>query len=230
MKNRISTHLKSMPGSGAGRIRDRGFTLIELLVALAVSSIVMAAIYSVYTGLTRSYTTQNAFADAQQAVRASVDIMAEDIMMAGLRDRWQGYGGSPPEIVSAGSREMSFTSDRNMDGAINGNSENITYRLNPMDLSQLQVIDSIGTAVLIDNVINNDLGVPLFRYFSENPADLTNDDDLIDPSGSYKYADPMTESERDDIRTVEISIWVEEPAGREGMVTRNYTTRVRCRN
>ena len=230
MKNLISMPLKSMPGSIAGCIRNRGFTLIELLVAMAVASIVMAAIYSVYTGLTRSYTTQNAFADAQQAVRASVDIMAEDIMMAGLRDRWQGYGGSPPEILTAGDWEMSFTSDRNMDGAINGNSENITYRLNPVDLSQLQVIDSIGTAVLIDNVINNDLGVPLFRYFSESPADLTNDKDLITGYGYQNPMDADDEAEREDISTVEISVWVEEPAGREGMVTRNYTTRVRCRN
>ena len=89
MKNRISMFLKSMPGSDAGRIRNRGFTLIELLVTLAVASIVMAAIFSVYSTLTRSYTTQNAFADVQQAVRASIDIMAEDIMMAGLGDRWE---------------------------------------------------------------------------------------------------------------------------------------------
>jgi prepilin-type N-terminal cleavage/methylation domain-containing protein len=210
-------------------MRNRGFTLIELLVTLAVASIVMAAIYSVYTGLTRSYTTQNAFADAQQAVRASVDIMAEDIMMAGLRDRWQGYGGSPPEILTAGSREMSFTSDRDLDGVINGNSENIAYRLVGR---QLQITDSIGTDVLIDNVINSELvpPVPLFRYFSESADDLKDDKDLIK---DYGYANPMDaddEAEREDISTVEISITVEEPAGREGMVERTYTTRVRCRN
>ena len=226
MKNRISMPLKSMPGLDAGRNRNRGFTLIELLVTLAVSSIVMAAIYSVYAGLTRSYTTQNASADVQQAARASVDIMAEDIMMAGLRDRWQGYSGNPPAISRAGSWEMNFTSDRNMDGAINGNSENIAYRLVG---GQLQITDSIGTEVLIDNVINNDLGVPLFKYFSESPDDLANDKDLF--HADYGYTNPMVdESELEDIRTVEISVWVEEPAGREGMVQRNYTTRVRCRN
>jgi prepilin-type N-terminal cleavage/methylation domain-containing protein len=226
MKKRISLPLKSIPGSDAGRIRNRGFTLVELLVTLAMSSIVMAAIYSVYAGLTRSYTTQNAFADAQQAVRASVDIMAEDIMMAGLRDRWQGYSGSAPAILTAGSQEMSFTSDRDMDGTINGNSENIVYRLVGR---QLQITDAVGTEVLIDNVINNELAtpVPLFRYFSESPADLTNDQDLI---SHYGYTDPMDASEREDISTVEISVTVEEPAGRDGMVQRTYTTRVRCRN
>ena len=226
MKNRISMPLKSIPGSDAGRIRNKGFTLVELLVAMAVSSIVMVAIYSVYAGLTRSYTTQNASADVQQAARASVDIMAEDIMMAGLRDNWEGYSGNPPAISWAGSYEMTFTSDRNMDGAINGNSENITYQLVGR---QLQITDAIGTEVLIDNVINNNLGVPLFTYFSESPADLANDKDLFHTD--YGYTNPMVdESELEDIRTVEISVWVEEPAGREGMVQRNYTTRVRCRN
>ena len=229
MKNRISMPLKPMPGSDAGRIRNRGFTLIELLVTLAVSSIVMAAIFSVYAGLTRSYTTQNAFADVQQAVRASVDIMAEDIMMAGLRDRWETYGGNPPVILTAGSQEMSFTSDRNMDGEIIGNFENIAYRLVGR---QLQITDSIGTEVLIDNVINNFLPtpVPLFKYYSEIPDDLATDKDLI---SHYGYADPMDaddEAEREEISTVEISVTVEEPAGRDGMVQRTYTTLVRCRN
>lgn len=229
MKNLISMLLKSMPGSAAGHIRDRGFTLIELLVTLAVASIVMAAIYSVYATLTRSYTTQNASADVQQAVRASIDLMAEDIMMAGLKDPWEGYGGSPPEILTAGEYEMSFTSDRNMDLEIAGNTESITYRLVGR---QLQITDPDGTETLIDNVMNNvfDPPVPLFKYYSENPDDLTNDDDLI---SAYGYSNPMDaddEAQRADIRTVEISITVEEPAGRDGTVERTYTTRVRCRN
>jgi prepilin-type N-terminal cleavage/methylation domain-containing protein len=226
MKNLISTPLKSMPGSYGGRRRDMGFTLIELLVTLVISSILMAAIYSVYAGLTRSYTTQNASADVQQAVRGSIDIMAEDIMMAGLRDRWEGYSGSPPEILAAGTQEISFTSDRNMDGEITGNAENIAYRLVGR---QLQITDALGTETLIDNVINNELSppVPLFRYYREDTDDLTNDYDLI---GHYGYADPMDAAEREEISTVEISITVEEPAGRDGMVQRTYTTRIRCRN
>ena len=124
---------------------------------------------------------------------------------------------------------MSFTSDRNMDGAINGNSENITYELNPADRRQLQITDALGTELLIDNVINFDLEKPLFKYFSESPDDLANDKDLFHTD--YAYTNPMMdESELEDISTVEISVWVEEPAGQEGMVTRNYITRVRCRN
>ena len=53
MKDLISIDLKSKKVSDAGGMRDRGFTLVELLVTMVVSSIIMAAIYSVYAGLTR---------------------------------------------------------------------------------------------------------------------------------------------------------------------------------
>lgn len=147
-------------------------------------------------------------------------------MMAGLRDNWGSYGGNPPGILTAGSQEMSFTLDIDMDGEVTGTTENVTYKL---EGRQLTITDADGTDPLIDNVINSELSppVPLFRYYKQDIDDLTNDRDLI---SYYGYTDPMDESEREDIRTVEISITVEEPAGREGMVQRTYTTRVRCRN
>ena len=73
---------KNSTRSGAG-----GFTLIEMLLAMAVGSIVAAAIFGVYIALNSSYTTQNAAADVQQDLRAGMDFMVEDLMMAGLDPR-----------------------------------------------------------------------------------------------------------------------------------------------
>jgi prepilin-type N-terminal cleavage/methylation domain-containing protein len=227
MKDLTSTSLKSMPASDTGRIRDRGFTLIELLVAMVVASIVMAAIYSVYAALTRSYNTQNAAADVQQAVRATIDFMAEDIMMAGLTNPEEDYGGVDVGISEAGSTRISFNSDRNMDGDTDAgdNFENLTYAL---VVNQLQITDNSGTETLIDNVVNLQ-----FRYFKENDTDTPTNNDLINGYDLINYhalGDPLGADDRLDIRTVEISITVEEPAGREGMIQRAYTTRVRRRN
>jgi prepilin-type N-terminal cleavage/methylation domain-containing protein len=235
MKSLISMPLKSMAGSDAGRIRDRGFTLIELLVTLAVASIVMAAIYSVYAALTRSYTTENAYADAQQAVRATIDLIAEDIMMAGAMDPWEGYDDSPdpPEIKLAGSQEISFTSDRNMDGDTLDDFEDITYRLDGNEL-KLRDNNSGIEETFIEDVIQLE-----FKYYRENAGDTPTDNDLVngyDLINHYGYPNPMDyddESEREEIRTVEISITVDPPAGRDSRninVKREYTTRVRCRN
>lgn len=227
MKDLISTALKSTPVSDTGRNRNRGFTLIELMVTMVVVSIIMAAIYSVYAALTRSYTTQNAAADVQQAVRATIDFMAEDIMMAGLTNPEEDYGGIDVGISVAGSTRISFNADRNMDGDTDAGDafENITYALAG---DQLQITDNTGTESLIDNVVNLQ-----FRYFKENDTDTPTNNDLIngnDMIGHHALGDPLGADDRSDIRTVEISITVEEPAGREGLIQRTYTTRVRRRN
>ena len=226
MKDLISIDLKSKKVSDAGGMRDRGFTLVELLVTMVVSSIIMAAIYSVYAGLTRSYTTQNVAADVQQAVRATIDFMAEDIMMAGLLDYQEDYL-NVPEISTAGSEIMTFTADRNMDGDTNDDFEDLTYRLDGTELKQKDNNSGIEET-FIDNVFNFE-----FRYFRENAADTPTDNDLINGRDLINYhggSDPLAAADRDDIRTVQISITVEEPAGMGGPVRRTYTTRVRCRN
>ena len=226
MKDLLSIDLKSKQVSDAGVIRDRGFTLIELMVALAVSSIIMAAIYSVNATLTRSYTTQNVAADVQQAVRATIDFMAEDIMMAGLLDFRKDYG-TDPEISAAGSQIITFTADRNIDGDTADEFEDLTYQLDGTELKQTDNNTGVEET-FIDNVVNFE-----FRYFRENEDDTPTDNDVIkgqDLINHYGLGDPLPELDRDDIRTVQISITVEEPAGIGDPVERTYTTRVRCRN
>ena len=205
MKDMISMGLKSTKASGAGRICDRGFTLIELLVTLAVASIVMAAIYSVYAGLTKSYTTQNAAADAQQAVRATIDFMAEDIMMAGFDKKREAAAG----FVDARVDYMEFTSDRNMDGKIEDTDEyeRIIYDYDGSSTLEYQYNAADGRLPLMENVTEFS-----FTY--------------LDADGN-KLVDPVPV---DDIRTVVIKMKVAEEAGREGTVDREYTTQVKCRN
>ena len=193
---------------------------------MVVSSIIMAAFYSVYAGLTRSYTTQNVAADVQQAMRATIDFMAEDIMMAGLRAYQVDYA-NDPEISAAGSEIMTFRGDRNMDGDTNDDFEDLTYWLDGTELKQKDNNSGIEET-FIDNVFNFE-----FRYFRENAADTPTDNDLIngrDLINYYTLNDPLVPDDRADIRTVQISITVEEPAGMGGPVQRTYTTRVRCRN
>jgi type IV pilus assembly protein PilW len=178
------------------RKATKGFTLIELLLALAAASIVMAAIFGIYGGLTRSFTSQNVAAQVQQTARASIDLMAADIMMAGF---------NPGEITGSGILDaqlnrIQFTIAVDSDGDDQWDSvlDKITYELVG---TQLQYTNSVGgpTAIL-DNVRALE-----FTYL---PA-----------------AAPLA-----DIRTVEIILRVEEPAGRGGPVIRSYNTRVRCRN
>ena len=63
---------------------NRGITLIELLIALAMSSILIAAIYRVFISQQKSYVVQEQLVDMQQNMRASISRMMSEIRMSGF--------------------------------------------------------------------------------------------------------------------------------------------------
>jgi prepilin-type N-terminal cleavage/methylation domain-containing protein len=67
--------------------KKKGLTLIELLIALALSSILIAALYRVFMSQHKTYGIQDQVADMQQNVRIAVGQMTREIRMAG-------YGGN----------------------------------------------------------------------------------------------------------------------------------------
>ena len=192
----------------------RGFSLVEMMVAMAMACIVLAAIYSLHTALMKSYTTQNAAADAQEAMRAGVDLMAEDILMAGFDPTGAGVFG----IQAADSISIHFTSDRNMNGAIDGSDlEEIRYFWNGTQLIQELYGDNTTDDVLVDNVTGL-----TFAYFDGGvaPSQLVPTFPATDLDAAQLAA----------IRTIEVSMTVLAPAGRDKPVERTYATRFRVRN
>lgn len=206
---------------------NRGFTLVEMMVALAVGSMVMAVIYSVNAGLLRTYTTQNVVADIQQTVRAGVDFMAQDIMMAGYdpqdkigyEDVDEGGGELPSGIIEARLTEIRVTSDNNENASIdNSDFEDITYVYDSVNNRLDQLLYNGDRQTYIDNVVNLE-----FTYFDEDDNDLFVEHS-VDPN------DPLPDDNRSEIRTVRITITVREPAGQDKWKERTYTTQVVCRN
>jgi prepilin-type N-terminal cleavage/methylation domain-containing protein len=217
MKRGGLNRLKAIKSRLAGKQGPHGFTLLEVMLAMGIASVVMAAIYGVYITQTRSYTTQNVSADVQQQVRAAIDFMAEDIMMAGLNpSRLPGVG-----ILTAATDLLRFSADRDIDGAIVAASEDITYFLSGNQLMQRLGNNSATDVPLLDNVA--DLR---FTYSNSGYADL------IAAPGFEDSANPgyLSSVYLSNILSVAVSITVQEPAGRGGPVARTYTTRVRCRN
>jgi type II secretory pathway component PulJ len=70
-------------------------TLIELVVALAISFIVIAAVYRTFTSQQKTYTVQDQVAEAQQNARVAVNILMRDLRMAG-------YGKPKGDVQIAG--------------------------------------------------------------------------------------------------------------------------------
>ena len=63
--------------------KEKGFTLVELLVAMAISGIVVAAVYTAFVTQQKSYTIQDQVAEAQQNARVGLDLIAREVRMAG---------------------------------------------------------------------------------------------------------------------------------------------------
>lgn len=201
----------------------RGFTLVEMVMVLAISTIVLAAMYSVFTIANKNFTTQNAAANVQQNLRSAIGLMARDIRLAGLDPSDSDNFG----IAYAAQTKIRFTMDSidSGSGDFNGivdeaNFEEITYGFQGNQVMQTlyETVTSstADTAALISNITNLN-----FAYFDADNTDLI-DSGLSPPR--------VPDDKLADIRTVEILVTHQEPAGRDEMVSRTLTRRVECRN
>jgi type IV pilus assembly protein PilW len=213
--------------------KQTGFTLVDILVGLAMASVLIAAVVSLFTTMGRSYTTQNVAADVQQVARGGVELMIQEIRMAGLNPTGSAAAGIVDDfdkvsgfhekhdgkIAPTDAQNFAFTMDTDMDGRIdhctdvkdeclaeddNIENELIAYRINNGALEKYR-----GGAAHWEDLTESNVSNLNFTYYDETGAVTT---------------------ARDDIRTVEISMTVQLPAGRGGTVSRTYSTRVRCRN
>ena len=185
------------------RHTSAGFSVVEMLLVLGAMAIMFGAIYSGFERLTRSYTAENVKAGTQQSARIGVEMMVQDIRLAGLNP----VGTAGAGIVAATPTALQFTADSNFDGDLDDPFENITYVLNG---SRLEQTNHLGTEVLLENVTNL-----TFSYLDETGATIP----------TAQVAARLA-----DIRTVGIALTVSRPAGRNQQVSRNYSTQVRCRN
>ncbi len=191
----------------------RGFTLVEMVMVLAISTIVLAAMYSVFTIANKNFTTQNAAANVQQNLRSAIGLMARDIRHAGLDPSGSDNFG----IAYASQSKIRFTKDS---GAFNGmvdeaNWEEITYDFQGGQIMQT-LYETVTTSTADTAALISNIKEVKFKYYDSANNDLgepgTDDDKLAD------------------IRTVEILVTHWEPAGRDKMVSRTLTRRVECRN
>ena len=138
--------------------KDKGLTLLELIVALAISAILIAAVYRTFVRQQKTFTVQEQVVEMQQSARASISRMMDDLRMAG-------FGNVAMVLpVSVGGR--------NFPNIINPDSP---------EAGALTIISAVGEGVVITGIpslnqitlskIVDDQGQPLFdlgdrRYLS----------------------------------------------------------------
>jgi type II secretion system protein J len=91
---------------------QRGMTLIEMLVSLVISSVIIGGAYQVVMNQAKGYEIQDKAAEAQNAVRAAMEIMVADLRMAGY-DKEGGVTVANPVSGSSNSIRVEWESDQN---------------------------------------------------------------------------------------------------------------------
>jgi prepilin-type N-terminal cleavage/methylation domain-containing protein len=71
---------------------SRGFTMIEVLISMAITVIVMGAVFGLLTRGQRTFEREPEVADLQQSARNALDMVSKDVLQAG--------SGLPPEFPS----------------------------------------------------------------------------------------------------------------------------------
>ncbi len=210
------------------RYSEEGFTLIELLVGLGLAGVVFALIVSFFFNFSRSSTAQNAAAAAQQTARAGVDFMAQELRLAGLDPLNEAAAGI--ELIAADGSRIRFTTDRcNLpigssdsctnpvpDGDVEGKNERVSFLYDTASRTLRRGLyegtPSETWTPMVSRVAPNPDNQPLFNF--------------LDATGN-----PVVDNnQRNLIRTVIITLTVEEPAGRGAVAARTYSARVRLRN
>ena len=202
--SRFSLRLGNRPGG----LSHAGYSMVEVMVVIAIVAILLGSIYKGFIVLNRYYTAENVKARTQQSARIGVEMMVQDIRLAGINP----LGTAGAGIVTATATSLRFTADANLDGDVADPFEDITYGLNLDGTcgTCLQQTNHLGTETLL-----GDVSTLALTY-------------LDDTGTAIPTADLATR--RADIRTVGITLTVNRPTGRDGTVSRTYATQVRCRN
>ena len=231
-------------------LRCRGFTLVELLVVLAIVSIVMGGIYSVFVHSNRVYISQEEVVAAQQEARSALDMLGREIRMAGFIAANNKAGGLDPikdnayaggaddaiEIAAvddvAKTTTLAFKS--NLDGAdtdLDGNddTEAVRYIYYHSDYADASRRNTLTREVMLWNGVWSDISGGE-QVFLENIQDFTL---------TYQMADGTTSenpANLEDIRgvvislTAQTSIAVEPYEGGKDIRKRQLISNIQIRN
>ncbi|KAF0188873.1 MAG: type IV pilus assembly protein [Desulfobulbaceae bacterium] len=192
-------------------LSNRGFTLVEIMIALAISGIVMAAIYSVYISQQRTSIVQEQVVEMQQNVRASLDIMEREIRMAGYSRSRTGATIPNVTITTANANQLIFRMVADTDGMDNDGS-GVADEDGEIESIEYYLYDAYGDGDL-------DLG----RRTPSNTQAVAENIDAIE--FNYIMANgtlTTTPAQPNDVRAVQISILAR--AGREDREFTNSIT------
>lgn len=107
------------------KLNRNGFTLVELMIVVALSGVVLSAIYSLFQTQQRSYIIQEDVSEMQQEIRSAMEIMSRELRNAG-HDPQKSSGAG---FLAASPYSVQFSMDLTDDGSTSGPNEVVEYEL-----------------------------------------------------------------------------------------------------
>lgn len=164
---------------------ESGFSIIELLVALAIGLIILGVMVKVFIYQQKAYDVQGSVTEMQQNVRGAMDMIVDELKMAGFRPN---LSGTSFTAIATGTSQVQIVADLNRDGATTGTDEDITYTLDTVNL-QIERNSGPGAQPIAENILSMD-----FILYDENDNPTNTSDDVrkvkITIVGQAANADP----------------------------------------
>lgn len=109
-----------------------GFTLVEAIMVIFIMAVAVGAVYSLFYRSQRVYVDQDKVVARQQAARAAVDMISQELQLAGYdpdanRPAGSGFQSAPFRPTEA--TPLRFTMDLDGDRGVTGTNEDIRYYL-----------------------------------------------------------------------------------------------------
>jgi len=130
-------------------MRQEGFSFVELLMGISISLILLGAVVTTFTIQQKYYSQEQRTIDMQDSLRASMQMLVNDLLMAGYNPQ----GIEDVGIVSATATAIQFRADLNGDGDHLDPNEDVTYAFDAAEGQLTRKATASDTAELLaDNI------------------------------------------------------------------------------
>jgi type IV pilus assembly protein PilW len=159
----------------------KGFTIIEVLIAVAISSVLITAIYYTFHSQQRSYTMQSEIAAMEQNLRGGLYLLTKELRAAGYNPtqattnnfRFVTSFPAPNNLFAVNYATdhslVAFTLDADGSGVIEPNSnEQIAYRFNNAQKTLERFNDTQATPTQKWETVAVNIDAVYFTYFDRN--------------------------------------------------------------
>ncbi len=140
-------------------VKEAGFTIIEITIALAIGTLLIAAVFSVFISQNKAYVNQDKILEMQQNARVGLDYIMKNLQTAGYdpmdTDKFgiTAYQVGTPyfpdsntaAMTIATNAELYFTSDADEDGTIDdSDTERLGFKIDSNDLKIAYISTTTG--------------------------------------------------------------------------------------